>query len=136
MWPRSIEVMLGVWLALSPWIFGHFGRQPLTASDLLSGLAVVVLASASFFPRLRRAHFGILPVVAWLVGHGYFGYSHPIPPGAQNEILTGLTLLLVAIIPDEASKPPRKWRELLEAKAREGGHEYRQGTPGGPAGAA
>ena len=134
MWPRAVEVMLGIWLALSPWIFGHFGRQPLTASDLLAGLAVVVLALLSFFPRLHRAHLGLLAVAAWLAGFAYFGYGHPIPPGAQNELLVGLTLILIAIIPNEASKPPRKWRRFLEAKAGESA--YGQGTPGGPGGAA
>lgn len=118
MWARSAEVMLALWLAAAPFVFGHYGRlEALTASDFAAAGAVAVLALASYADRLRRAHLGILAVSAWLVGFGYFGFAHPAPPGAQNEILTGLTLVLLAIIPMDAERPPRAWREFLERSA-------------------
>ena len=120
MWARAIEIMLALWLAASPFIFGHVDTHPqLVASDFVAASAILVLSSASFFHRLRRAHLGNLAVAAWLVGYGYFGFQHPIPPGAQSELLVGLVLILLAIIPPQSEEPPEGWRELFERKARE-----------------
>ena len=47
----------------------------------------------------------------WLTGHGYFSAVRPGPPAAQNEIMVGLMLLVLAIIPNEASEPPVPWRD-------------------------
>jgi hypothetical protein len=119
MWARAVEVMLGLWLVIAPFVFGHFGElRRLAWSDMASGAALVLLSSLCFFERLRRLHLLNLAVSAWLVLHGYLGYAHPAPPGAQNEILVGLVLLLTAIIPPQSSQPPRPWRQLFEEQAR------------------
>ena len=118
MWARAIEVMLGLWLVLSPWIFGHWPAAP-SRSDLVSGSVVVVLAVLSFWAPARRAHLGILVVAAWVAGYGYLAFPHPAPPGAQNDILVGLTLLIFAIIPPDANQPPPSWRRFYEEKARQ-----------------
>ena len=110
MGPRAVEVMLGLWLVLSPFVFGHLEQHPqLAVSDFAAGAATVVLACLSAFHRLRRAHLGNLLVAAWLCGYGYFAFAHPAPPGAQNELLVGLTLLLFAIAPTGANDPPEAW---------------------------
>lgn len=119
MWARAAEIALGLWLVVSPWIFGSFGRQPeLVWSSMAAGGAVILLACLSCFRRLERIHLLELGVCAWLVGHGYFGAAHPAPAAAQNEILVGLTLLLFAIVPPDPSQPPRPWRDFLEEQAR------------------
>lgn len=118
MWARAVEVMLGLWLLVSPFIFGHYGqRPPLVMSDLGAGAAVILLSLATFAPSLRRAHLLNLLVAAWLVGFGRFGFPHPAPAGAQNQILVGLVLLLLAIVPPESSRPPLSWRRHLAAEA-------------------
>lgn len=119
MWARAVEVMLGLWLWISPFVFGHYGRLAgLVWSDLLSGAAVILLALLSFVSPLRRAHLLSLVVGAWLVGFGRLGFAHPAPPGAQNEMLVGLVLVLMAIVPSESSRPPLAWRQYLEQEAR------------------
>jgi hypothetical protein len=117
MWPRAVEAMLGLWLVLSPFLFGHLEAHPeLARSDFAAGGAVFVLACLSAFRRLRRAHLGNLLVGAWLSGYGYLAFPHPAPPGAQNELLVGLTLLLFAIAPSRANEPPVAWRRFLEER--------------------
>jgi hypothetical protein len=39
---------------------------------------------------------------------------YPSPPTEQNHILVGLLLVLFAIIPNEASQPPKAWEEFEE----------------------
>lgn len=119
MWPRAVELMLGLWLTLGPFLFSHLDDRALTWSVELSGWTVVVLAALSFTRRFHRAHLGNIAVGLWLAAHGYFGYAHPAPPGAQNAILTGLTVLMIAIAPTDSTRPPASWRRFYGEQAAE-----------------
>jgi hypothetical protein len=113
MWARIIEVMLGCWLAVSPFIFRHAADEKvLWLNDLFSALAVIMLALISFWPPLRYAHVAIVVVALWLIGFGFWASGYPAPPALQNDILVGLLLLMFAIIPNEANLPPPAWRRL------------------------
>jgi hypothetical protein len=113
MWARVIEVMLGCWLAMSPFIFRHAADETvLWFNDLISALAVIVLALVSFSAHFRYAHLAIVVVALWLMGFGFWASGYPTPPALQNDILVGLLLLMFAIIPNEANLPPRAWRNL------------------------
>ena len=111
MWPRVIEGMLGCWLLVTPLVFrGTPAVEDYTTSAFVSGAVIIVMALLSFWEPTRLARFVTLGVSLWLALHGYFAAERPGPPAAQNEIMIGLTLLLMAIIPNEASRPPRAWR--------------------------
>ena len=111
MWPRVVEFMLGCWLVLSPFIFRHdFSETLLWKNDIYSGTLVIVYSLASFARRYRHAHFGTALVAIWLIGFGYLTAGHPAPAAQQNEFSIGLLLLMFAIIPNEATLPPRSWR--------------------------
>lgn len=120
MWGRVVEVMLGLWLSISPFIFGHYpAKRLLWISDLSCGAATVMLALLSFWSLscarfLRYAHLLLLPVACWLIGFGYMHGGYPSSPGHQNNIFIGLTLLLFAIIPNEANQPPPAWRRYYQ----------------------
>jgi hypothetical protein len=110
MWARVIEVMLGLWLAISPFIFRHAAEDgELWINDLACAFAIVALALLSFWQPLRYAHLAIGVVALWLIVFGYIG-GYPAPPASQNHILLGLLLVTFAIIPNEANLPPRSWR--------------------------
>lgn len=110
MWSRVIEVMLGLWLILSVFIFRHPAEEwSWWATDLGCGLLTILLALFSFAPRCQRAHLGILGVAAWLIGFGYLGAEWPTPPALQNDMFLGLLLLMFAIVPTKASVPPEGW---------------------------
>jgi SPW repeat len=113
MWARVIEVMLGCWLAVSPFVFRHAAdERSLWANDLACAFTIVALALLSYWQRMRHAHLAIAAVAIWLIGFGYFGSSHPLPPALQNDLLVGLLLLMFAIIPNKASLPPRAWLDF------------------------
>lgn len=115
MWGRVVEIMMSVWLAFSPFIFGHYpGDQPLWMSDLFCAGAIRLFSCVSFYTPLRRTHVSNLLVAGWLVGFGYVQGGYPAEAGYQNDIFTGLTLLLMAIIPNHANQPPRDWQRLYE----------------------
>lgn len=117
MWARIVEVLLGIWLLLSPLMIGSAVGNGF-ASDLVCGVAAIALALLSFSGRFRRAHFLILLVAAWLVATGYMA-GHPAPPVAQSRIITGLLLAMFAIIPNHADQIPSSWKAFYSEKTAE-----------------
>jgi hypothetical protein len=120
MWARVVEMMLGCWLIVSPWIFRHPTYETaLWWIDIASGSLVVIFALFSFWERTYRAHLGTVLLALAL---GLFG-RFAMPPehvAAQNHVTVALLLLMLAIIPTEASRPPLKWREHYTARGGAG----------------
>ena len=110
MWSRDVEIMIGCWLAMSPFIFGHPSAE--TAwwiNDFGCALAVVALAASSYWKLLRHAHLGQLVVGIWLIGFAYahgFGVEGGTPAALQNAVSVGLLLAMFGLIPNNASDPP------------------------------
>jgi hypothetical protein len=110
MWARVVEVMLGCWLAISPFVFRHPPDERwLWANDFACAFAVIVFALVSYWQRMRRAHLATAVLALWLIGFGYFASPHPLPPALQNDMLTGLLLVMLAIIPNKSNLPPDAW---------------------------
>jgi hypothetical protein len=111
MWARVSELLLGVWLLMSPFIFGHYpGDTAAWVNDLVTGGAIMACASLSFWQPLRRIHFVNAVIALWLIGFGYFYGGYPSDPGFKNHILLGLVLVFFAIAPNNASDPPLSWQ--------------------------
>ena len=111
MWPRNIELMLGIWLWISPFVFAYAPevRDP-WVNAYLSGFLVVLFSCLAYWEPARYARFGTLLVGLWLTGNAYLGAPYPAPGALQNEFLTGILLAMFAIIPDDCAAPPRPWR--------------------------
>ena len=111
MWPRVVEGMLAVWLALSPFIFAETAGNP--SPWVLYGLATAVstLALLSYWRPTRRAHLGILVVALGMFLWGRFAASTPPPPGYQHLITIGFLLRMFAIIPSDCLRPPYAWHK-------------------------
>ena len=113
MWPRVVECMLGCWLAVSPFVFGHGPDDTMFwIADFTAALVVMTLALGSFYTPTRWAHWLLLGVALAMIAYGRLGMPHPQPPALQNHIVIGLLLLMFAIIPNQASMPPAAWRSV------------------------
>jgi hypothetical protein len=118
MWGRVVEIMIAVWLSFSPFLFGHFPAiRPLWMSDLICAGAMLLFSSVSFYEPLRRVHLLNILIAGWLIGLGYVYGGYPAAAGYQNNIFTGLTVLLMAIIPNHANQPPRDWQRFYRKVA-------------------
>lgn len=116
MWGRWCEILCGVWLIASPWVFRPENQIDATmANDVASGAVIILLALLSWVPSLRQAHLANIAVALWLMGFGYFGAEYPAPLALQNDILTGLLLLMFALIPNRADIPPITWTDFNES---------------------
>ncbi|TWT99446.1 hypothetical protein Pla108_03850 [Botrimarina colliarenosi] len=111
MWGRVVEIMTAVWLSISPFVFGVQSDPVQLWGDLGVALAICVFSGLSYWGPTRHAHWLVLLLAAGLVVWGRFAVTPP-PPPHQNHIVVGLFLLMMAVIPNEASQPPRAWRQL------------------------
>jgi hypothetical protein len=118
MWARVIEIMLGFWLLASPFIF-RFDETKNLANDLSCGLAVIVFGFLSHWRRAEWAHFLTLAVALWLVVFG-FRAGYPAPPSAQNQIILGLLVGMLAVIPNRTNEIPAAWRDFYDRKSKTG----------------
>jgi hypothetical protein len=110
MWARDLELSIGLWLGVSPFVFAHAAdRAALWLNDFVCAAIVAALALACYWPPMQRAHWGELAVAAWLVGFGWVACLDAPTPAAQNHILVGLLLGMFAIVPTRASQPPEGW---------------------------
>jgi hypothetical protein len=119
MWARIAEVLAGVWLMMTPVVFaGTESVEAFVARDIGAGLAIVALSLLSFWRRTPWAHLVTALVALGLGLTAYFGWERPGPAAAQNEIAVALTLILFAIVPNEATQPPRPWRDRTATHGR------------------
>lgn len=110
MWSRVVEFMLGCWLAISPFNFGHPpDATMLWVMDWGCALLVISFAMLSYWPPLRHIHLGTAILALVMIGYGRLSSPEHVTPALQNHILIGLLLLMFALIPNHASRPPRWW---------------------------
>ena len=98
MWSRVIEVMFGVWLLISPFIFSH----PASATgwwinDMVAGGGVILFGLLSFWHPTRNAHLLSLLVGCWLIGFAYYHGLGDAPPASQNHLAVGFMLLMLLV---------------------------------------
>lgn len=126
MWPRHVEVMLALWLAISVFVFD----VPRTAIwvwviDLVAALVVVTSSLACYWDRTPRAHLVTLAVALALAAYG-LAQPRPVAAWHQNHILVGLLLAMFAVVPTQAATPPRAWRARAEPTPRTTQSEIRR----------
>lgn len=110
MWPRIVEVMLGLWLVLSPLTFRlGAGDRALIVNHVFYGAAAVVASLIAI--RVPFMHAVIVAIGLWLLGYGYAAHGYLSIPGCQNLMIVGALLCVLGIIPTDCLEPPRSWRE-------------------------
>ena len=112
MWARVVEIMLGCWLAVSPFVFRHSAEEPiLWIVDWAAATAVIVIGLVSYLPWARHIHLGVCLVGLALCGFAYLWEPYPAQPALHNHFVLGLLFLMLGLIPNHASEPPPGWEE-------------------------
>lgn len=109
MWPRICEAILSVWLFVSPALLDGPPHVDLVARG--AAVVMAVLSLMALAERFRRAYLGTF-AVSLLIALYPFLSPPPASPMLQNLMITGLVIAMFAIMPPDAMRPPRAWREL------------------------
>ena len=117
MWPRVIELFLGIWLAISPFVFSISGDETfLWANDFTCAAWLAFFSLLSFGKSFEKAHLLNLPAGLWLIAAAFLFKPSPPPPAYQNFVVTGFLVLLISILPSRSDQIPRSWRKHYEQK--------------------
>jgi hypothetical protein len=91
-----VNLLLGAWVVLSPWVWGYEHVHGAVATDVLTGGVVVALTLAgTVFPSLHAVNVlaGLWLVVApWAVGYGNEG-----GPVGLSDVVAGCLISALAI---------------------------------------
>jgi SPW repeat len=91
-----LSILLGLWVAASPWIWGYDDVHGAVTTDVVTGTAAVVLTAAGIvFPSLNALTVlaGLWLVIApWIVGYGDEG-----GPVGLSDTLTGVVIAALGI---------------------------------------
>ena len=113
MWARIVEFMLACWLAISPFIFGYpSGISFFWINDLICSSLIIFFSLICYYKPLRKMHLFNLLIAFYLIIVSYALKSSPFYQPLQNYIVLGILLLMLALVPSEASKPPMPWRDF------------------------
>lgn len=114
MWPRITELIIGLWIVASPFLFGVADiASSLAATSLVCGTVVVTASILSFWEPARHARAATALIGLWLLGFAYMTAARPAELELQNLFVCGLLLILLAVVPNEAKQPPRPWRKFV-----------------------
>ncbi len=121
MWARVVEVMIAIWLALSPFIFHYLAEEKfLWMNDFICACFVALFALFSFWHRLRKIHLVTIALAFWLLGLGYGGFPEKASAAAQNSVVIGLLLLMLAIVPSYLEQPSFSWKKFIIKRRKHG----------------
>jgi hypothetical protein len=109
MWARICEILIGIWLIGSHWIF-HDDQ------GIGAGILIIFFALCSYIEKLNKMHLLQVVPAGWLLTIAYTYPTPWLPFSLQNYILSALTLLMFALIPSNASDHPRPWKKFLAKK--------------------
>jgi hypothetical protein len=96
LWAPLTNIALGLWLLTSPSTFGY-EVPAVIASDIASGLAVVIFGLLSLSPRLFWIRWAVCAVGIWLLFAPLVLWA-PDPAAYTNNVLVGSLLIVFSVL--------------------------------------
>jgi len=95
LWPRWINVVLGIWLLIAPAVLGYVDAYAVNNDRLLGILIAAAAIVALWVPKVRYVNviLGVWLVIAPFV-LGYYGER-----SVANDIIVGIGVVVFAFIP-------------------------------------
>ena len=96
-WQDPVDLVLGVWLALSPWVLGHSGETVPTANAVIVGVALVAAALGAILVPRAWEEWTELALGLWLVVSPWaLGFSADGRP-MLAAVATGISIAALAL---------------------------------------
>ena len=108
-WQDWVELALGIWLAISPWVLGFQDMAFATWNAVLLGLAIIVFAAIEL--RLPKAweEWVSLVMGLWLVVSPFVPGFHSALAASWNTFAVGILTALFAAWAMSLDKQIGKW---------------------------
>lgn len=117
MWGRILQILCAGWLAASPLLLSGTSR-PSMLLGAACALLVTFLAVGSFHRRVPHLHVATVFPALWLIGGAFLAAPGRPPLLVQSNVIIGLMLLILVLVPNHATSPPRGWDTYNERYRR------------------
>lgn len=96
-WQDPVNVVLGLWLAISPWVLGHADEAASTSNAVIVGALVAVLALFEFFKVAAWEEWTNFALGLWLVVSPWLlGFSVTVA-AMSNAVIVGIAVAVMAL---------------------------------------
>jgi len=104
-WAHFLNMALGFWLAMSPPVIG-VAEPGLAVSEIVSGLAIVLLAGLSLSRRFWLARWACAGVGAWVLGAPLLFWTGSAAAYLNDTLVGALVIGLAVALPPEPGVSP------------------------------
>jgi ABC-type molybdate transport system permease subunit len=103
----SINILLGIWLIIAPWVLGYAHLTTAQTNDIIVGIIVAIVAAVRSFGSYNMRGWSWINILAgiWLIIAPFvLGYSNNTTP-LWNDIILGI---VIAVLAWTAAATPRR----------------------------
>jgi hypothetical protein len=96
-WQDTVNLLLGIWLAVSPWILPYADHQGAAWNARLTGVAIIAAAAAALIAYEVWKEWVNVILAAWLIASPWIlGYSG-VGAAFYNQLVVGLLVGVLAL---------------------------------------
>ncbi len=96
-WRDAANLVLGVWLAASPWILGYAAQQTPTTNAALVGIVIALAAAAAVYAFQAWEEWVNVALAAWLVVSPWLLAYSTHQTATWNQVAVGVLVGLLAL---------------------------------------
>lgn len=96
-WQDPVNLVLGVWLAVSPWALSHQTEMTPTWNAVIVGALIAALALFEFFKLMAWEEWASVALGAWLVVSPWILGFVGLTAAQWNAVLVGAAVAVLAL---------------------------------------
>lgn len=107
--PSGLNILLGIWLIISPWIYGYTAANGVGGvwNSVIVGIIIAVLAAIRFFGAFSQAWMSWINALLglWMIISPWV-YNYTLDTGRMwNSIIVGILVVIFGVWSALASRP-------------------------------
>lgn len=96
-WQDPVSIVLGLWLAASPWALGFQAETNPTSNAVLLGILVTIVALFALFGVEARQAWANIVLGTWLVVSPWLIGFSGLEPALWNAVIVGAAIAVLAL---------------------------------------
>ena len=110
-WQDAGNLVLGVWLFISPWVLNYAAGMPVSAwNAMLAGIAIVVLAATAMYMPRAWEEGSNMALGVWMIVSPWVLKFAADKPVMMNAVIVGVLVTALAAWAMMRDKDVEKWR--------------------------
>ncbi|HEX8963052.1 MAG TPA: SPW repeat protein [Rhodocyclaceae bacterium] len=96
-WQDPANIVLGLWMIVSPWVLAYSGDAPATSNAVIIGVVVAVLAALELFNVTAWEEWVNFILGIWLVISPWVLRFSADRTATSNDVVLGIVIAVLAI---------------------------------------